>query len=284
MNSYAQEIIQGFRHISNREKIQTAINNYFQNHLVSSYLDDHLDDSMEHFVHIIQQELRQSDPMPGMKMRDVLNCFTTQFINGRLVFIKQHVVPQEQLPYVVTDGCATSRNNLQHYQQSTNDILNTWLNPSRSIALRSDTAADTTYNRYSSENCAQMSTGIAFSDQRALGTQNHVEQYHNTAYKNALNQTDRPHENFAFGVSNDITDKRLLDRRTFRSEGGVENAIPLRETRLYRRNMDRDISEGLHNEERSGLLYGYDMSTINARVDRRNEAKKAFVGDNQRYC
>lgn len=163
-----------------------------------------------------------------------------------------------------------------------NDILKTWLHsPGRGVELREDTQGDISdgrngINPYYSAHDNHLSTGIVFCDQRSLGTQNHVEQYVNTFYKQALNK-GFSHESTPFGVSTPASDRRLLERRSFRrNEAGVENGIPRYESRLQNRYLERNIDEGLHNAEKGYKLHGHDLATLYGRVDHKNNTRALY--------
>lgn len=282
-NTAYREISLGFRHSENVKKIYSSLSNHFHNPLVDSYLNDHLNGAVVNYAKTIEEELNGSDAIPGITMRDQMNCFTNQFINQQIGFITTHVVgDSDPLSYSVTDGVATSRNNINHYQKSTNDILDSWRSgPQKQITLRGDSdALPTIYGIYN-DDLSTMHTGVRFCDQSAMGTANHVEQFENSFNYHGLNNTDRPHELTAFGVSTPAADARLLSRRIFRSEGGVENAIPIR--RICRRNMDTDISETLRQGEYDGMSRGYDMSTLRQCVDVRNALKNKYLSEQARY-
>lgn len=157
----------------------------------------------------------------------------------------------------------------------------------------------------------------------AIGTNSHVSRYENTSYKLALNtcgpgrtsplvkresvrwepagrRTGPPLEGFAsrdqracgshydtpFGVSTPAADARLLSRRVFRED----NRIPVREQKLYRRNLDRDIDESLAGEERGCMPRGFDMKPLYTRATaysitrpRPENKMNLFVGDHSAY-
>lgn len=121
-----------------------------------------------------------------------------------------------------------------------------------------------------------LNTGITFSDQRDLNTSNHVVQYENAAYKAILNGRNDNHTAYALGVSNITTDSRLLQRNIFRRANGVENGIDHRESRLYARNLDTDITEGLRGAEHGYKQRGYDMSGLVQKTNHINTARERY--------
>jgi len=74
----------------------------------------------------------------------------------------------------------------------------------------------------------------------------------------------------AIGVSTPKSDARLFSRHVFRkNEAGVENGIPRREARLYRRRIERNIDEALSATEYGYSVRKHDMSDLYARVDKK---------------
>ncbi len=289
MNRYANEIVLRFISQPNRTYLYRRLSGHFNDSKVHRFLEDHLNGNVDVFAGVIERELGMSDPMAGTTVFDQVVCFNNQFIGTQIAFINTHVLrSDERAPmYVLKDGLPTSRHGLQHHTSSPNFILQSWRsNPGRAVQAREDLAGDINmdpshpgvpYNPYYGQRDNLLSTGLVVCDQSRLGTQNHVEQYENTFYKQMLNAGSAAHESTAFGVSTPGADARLLDRRSFRTnEAGVENGIPRYEARLQRRNIDRDISEGLHNAERDCMVHGYDMSTARARVDHKNVAAARY--------
>ncbi len=272
MNQYARRVIDEFTSRENLSDIKSKISGYFNNTKVNRFLNEYFIVNVKHFVQVIEQELNVSDLMPGLTIYDQLVGFNNQFIASRINFIQTHVIGDDHVPmYSVSDGMPTSRSSLHKHQQRPNDILNSWLtNSGRGIQSRDDPSG-LNNNLYQN---GGISTGIAFCDQDHLGTQNHVEFYENTSYKQALNKRipSLEHEETAFGVDTPAANARLLSRRIFRqNEAGVENGIARYESRLYNRHLERDIDEGLHNAEKGCMLQRNDMSSLYARVDHKNK-------------
>lgn len=70
-----------------------------------------------------------------------------------------------------------------------------------------------------------------------------------------------------FGQAGDDSNARLLSQRTFRTENGIENGIPLHRLSTLRRFVDKDsASESMRSERVQGSR-GYDMSGIRNRAD-----------------
>ncbi len=253
------------------------------------YLRDNFDKNLAHYVKRVERELDMSDPMPGVTVEDQINCFNRQFITEMLDFITVRVLQNEEAPaYMVSDGLPTSRRGRAHHSMPANSILDTWrANPGRGVAAREDCAGDhgvaaplagsRPTNPFYGAGDNHMMTGIMFCDQSNLGMQNHINQYENTLYKCALNDNCETHYAAPFGVSTPWTDARLLSRRTFRSnESGVENAVPNYEARLYRRNFERDIGEGLRNAEKGCMVLGHDMTSLNRRLEHKKHVRALF--------
>jgi hypothetical protein len=288
MNRYARAICEEFGSNENMQYLSESIAAQFNHHhKVMRFLRASLRDQVDNFIDVIEQELSLSEPLPGVTIIDQLHCFNNQFIGGRCHFIRAHVLMNdEKMPmYVVSDNLPTSRRGLKHHQQAPNDILRTWLgNSGRGVNVREDCAGDITgsssgRNPYYGPGDNHLTTGIMFCDQSSIGTQNHVEQYENTSYKQALNR-GYSHESTPFGVSTLASDARLLQRTIFRrDETGVENGIPRYERRLYNRNLERDIGEGLRNAEKDYMLHGHDMTSINRRLAHKQSARVQYMAE-----
>lgn len=278
MNRFAKSVIGIFTSRKNISDIKNALNQHYRNELVSNYLDECFEVSIEHFVEVIEQELLTADPMPGTVIHDHVISFNRQFIKSQLNFIDAHVVAKsDQIPlYEIDDGLPTSRRDPKFYQKSADRILESWRsNSGRGVQAREDDAGNVhSNNPYHGKDNAI--TGITFCDQSEIGTQQHYDQFE-TAQMRALNRHRLPHEETIFGVSTPAADARLLSRRIFRkNEAGVENGIPRYATRLHNRYVDRDITEGLAGggRERGYKLHGHDMRSLYARIDYKNK-----VGD-----
>ncbi|SME65043.1 Hypothetical protein FSTVST1_346 [Faustovirus ST1] len=129
-------------------------------------------------------------------------------------------------------------------------------------------------------------TGVDFYDYENLGENPQYDMLLNSTDVIHLNDRTQPLYAGGFGRNNPAEDLRLAKRQIFRkNEAGVENGIPRYESRLYKRNLDRDISENLRGYERDfgGGTRGYDMTDLYKRVDQRRqihtEYDSTFVQD-----
>jgi len=252
---------------------------HFMDERVVSYLNDHLVDNMRHFSQRIDQEMSVSDPLPGVTMVDQVMAYNNQFAGGLVGFIQDHVITEHNpTRFTIGDDLPTSRFGVMHHSKSPNDILRTWKgNSGRGVQARDDPSglhgdAYGGHGTYAGLGDNHYVTGITFCDQSAYGTQNHVEMYENTAYKQALNKPYMSHESTLFGTSTPESDARLLSRRIFRGD----NEIPTYERRLYRRPLEKDIDEGLRGGERGCMLSGHDTSSLRRRVDHKNASRERW--------
>jgi len=272
MNNYSRAIITQFLDIGNYHYLFDALSKKYDDKRVDKHLDTNLYSSMKNYTSVIQSDLQTSRPLPGMTIDDQIRGFDYQFFLIQTDYIQEYVLHQQKIPiYTVTDGLPTST----HQHCSADDMLKSWLhNPGRNVQAREDQSGDL-YKR----DIDGAHSGITFCDQSHLGTQNHVDMYENTLYKRALNTAG--YENTAFGVSTIASDNRLLGRSTFRkNEAGVENGIPRYETRLQKRNLERNVSEGLRDggQERGNIILGHDMESLYRRVDYKNNVRDRYRG------
>ena len=302
MNRHARSVINEFSSPENKELLFGVLNSHFKRPIVFRFLRDTLNDSITHRIHKIEQDMYMSDPLPSTTILDQVNCFNNEFIRDRIDYIKSHVAIEEADKYMVKDDLPTSRRGVGHYQKDPNQILQTWrANSGRGVQARDDPQNIHMQNTFNGQGDNHMATGIVFCDQSGLGTSHHVSQLLDNSYIVALNK-DVDHTNTPFGTSTPASDARLLSRRTFRNnEAGVENGVPRYEARLYKRNIDRDVTEGLRTSERDYQIHGYDMRELYDRIDYKNKTKakfeappckassKLFLGahsgiDEMRYC
>ncbi len=97
-------------------------------------------------------------------------------------------------------------------------------------------------------------------------------------YVHQVNRGFGDYTKTAFGTSTPESDKRLLERRTFRSAwADKENGIPRYEQWLYRRHVDRDVAENMRPIEFDYQQRGHDMTSLHARIDHKNRNKFAQV-------
>ena len=87
MNNYARKITLVLRSKENKYLLFNNISNLYNTQIVSQYLIEHLDSSVDHFTDAIEQELSMSDPMPGITAADQITCFNNQFIKNYTDFI-----------------------------------------------------------------------------------------------------------------------------------------------------------------------------------------------------
>lgn len=309
MNRYARELVGRFTAASNQKYLKTTIQEYFdRNHpgvtdRVRMYVRNHFEDSVWHAATKNEQELRMSDPIPGVSIVSQVQCMNNAFIRDCIDFIKTHIIASAETPdvYTVTDGIPTSRHGQGWSKLTANQLLESWkYNANHPIRARDDPAGELGvgactgayvgypdnpepfvggnhvggphnghYGMHEGGLSATTSSGITFCDQDNIGTSNHMMMYEDTTYKNTLNR-EVSYANTPFGVSNPMADQRLMERRTFRSAfavGGVENGISRYEARLQRRHIDRDPSEGFRGESRDCHVRGYDMQSLYDRAD-----------------
>jgi hypothetical protein len=281
MNRFTRDIIYVFGSGENRKYLYRTLVEYFHERRVTLFVNDHIDNLVDNFIHRIERESMMSDPIPGITVEDQIECYNCQFIIDRIEYIRNHVlsnsdnVPDE---YTITDGMPTSRFGAAHHVQSADRQLQTWFyNSGRGVQGREDSHGDNNDNQYWGRGDRHLATGITFCDQSDVNTSNHVTQLLGTSYMLALNNDPQPHTNDAFGNATPASDARLLQRRIFRSnEAGVENGIPRYESRLYKRNLDRDVKEAMQGRERDCVVLGHDMSSLRCRVDHKQIVKKKY--------
>jgi hypothetical protein len=265
MNRYANTILLGFTSAYNRKQLHTTLDEYFHNSTVSRFLSDNIDQFITNYAKTVELELKLSDPIDGLTVYDQVSYYNNEFIENTAKFIHDHIGEGVQLlQYRVGDGNKLSRYSYSH--KNANTILDSWRkSPARQMEYREDPQGDNCDNNNSSYD-----NTVLFCDQSALGTSNHIDSLLSGKYIMALNSTTQSHETTPFGVSTRNSDARLLSRRTFRNnERGVENAIPCYEARLYRRNIDRDISESLRTREHGcRIAASYNMKPVYQRMRR----------------
>jgi hypothetical protein len=278
MNRYARDIVYVFGGTQNRKFLAEQLRNFFKNHTVSAFVNEHIHNLVDNFIKSIEEELSVSDPLPGVTVEDQVECFNCQFISDRISYIREHVLSPTPDKYTVSDGMPTSRFGARHHAASADRQLQTWaMNSGRGVQGREDSHGDDSTSTYWGRGDHHMATGIDFCDQSELNTSNHVTQLLGTSYIQGLNRDAQPHTNIAFGNATPASDARLLTRRTFRSnEAGVENGIPRYESRLYVRSHDRDASEALQGRERDCMIHGHDMESLLARVEHKQIVRDKY--------
>jgi hypothetical protein len=213
-----------------------------------------------------------------------------RFLSECSLFLRDHVIAalyggERPYSYSLCDGAAAARDTTGI---CTNEILQQWRGDSgRRMQMREDNIdlyEDGGANRGMPSGGLLRSrrANVTFDNNDELGYQRHLEQFE-TSYMRNLNKS-RGHESTAFGVSTEAADSRLLDRKVFRSEGGVEGGIPMREVRLGRRSR---VDHGTFTEslraggEKGFMLSRYDMGPLVRRVDGRK--KQSTHSEEARY-
>src|SRR5271170_1859400 len=149
MNNYARKIILILRSKENKYMLFNNLSKTYNMPIVSQYLVEHLDNSVNHFVDSVEQELSMSDPMPGITAADQITCFNNQFIKNYVDFINAHVIgcgdtlKNPAFAYTINDLHPTSRHNIRHYEKNSNQILDSWrVDSGRGIQMREDPSGD----------------------------------------------------------------------------------------------------------------------------------------------
>jgi len=291
MNDFTEKVIEKFSSDKNCKFLYNRIKDYFLNspetchdakNKVAAFLRDNFKKNAVHFIERIKEEMLMSDPLTGVSYLEQVKCLNTEFIIDRIEFIKENVLEKTVQSFRVDDQHATFRNNNQ-LSMTPDCLLNKWKNSSgRNIQLREDRGGDnSTYGQRQKYSQSALTSGIEFCDQSSLNTQNHVDQFY-TSYMGGLNGDPNSYENTPFGVSTPASDARLLSRRIFRNnEDGVENGIPNYEKRLYNRNLEKDIGEGLQSSEIDNFHYKHDVSSLHERIDHKNKIRKKIYNN---YC
>lgn len=277
MNRFTRSVLKKFQSASNQEYLRSELVGKFNDPQVFKYVEGNMDDMVGHFAHKYEIEMFNSDPLDGMGIDDQIYILNCQFLEDRVHFIKSQVLGEYEIPemYVLHDGGpVTSRNGLAHFQQRADNILDSWrVNSGVGMTTRSDVQADTYATNpfyYSSDD---MYTGVKICDQKNLGVNQHMEALYNDTNFKLLNTGKL--WGGAFGDGSKESNEKLLSRRIFRSEGGVDNGIPLRRLSIQRRHIDRNVDEGLEGREYDCLVRGYDMNTLYKRVDERRKYDQA---------
>jgi hypothetical protein len=262
------------------------LNNYFRDTRVAKYLDENLLTTVTHAADRYSRELSVSDPLPGITIYQTVSEYINQFINENISYIKVYVIGDEGADpnpiYVVSDNLPTSRASCrEHLKKSPNEVLADWnRNASSALTTRDDSQAvrGNCRDDYLASTGDALKSGIVFSDQRELGVNQYYDGLFNAAFK-ALNRG--PISGGVFGDWSREADEKLLNRRIFRNEAGVENGIPFYNKKVCVRNYERDISENLRAGEYDYKQYGLDMGNLYARVDQRQKAK---YSNKSQYC
>jgi hypothetical protein len=240
---------------------------------VSDFLNNNLQGHLDRYAKRISRELMNADPLPGSSCTDEIKCYNEQFLREMSNYIHDHVLVSAPNYYSVNDGLPISGN---HAAKAPDQLLQEWTRNARSnLTYREDPSADLYQH-------AGAGAVVTFYDQSAVNLNQHIGMYENTSAKYALNRDYQAHTSTPFGVSNYAADSRLLSRvgSIFRrNEDGIPNGIPNYEARLYRRNTDRDIREGLKGggESLGCMQRGYDMTDINARISMQQQTRSLYT-------
>jgi len=234
--------------------------------IVKTHINTHLRPQLDHYLRRVEQELFMSDPLPGISARYEIRMLLDKFINEQIRFISSgDACP---VVYGVGDDHMLSTQRVSP-GVTADSMLSRWKDtPAKSVQLREDQAGDTYRSNYTSHG----DSAIIFCDQSSIGVNSHYSRYENRQMYVDLNATPREHERFIVGESNTASDGRLLDRRIFRNG----NNISQYEHRLHRRNVDRDIDEGLSGDSRGAIQYSHDMSQLYTAVDEKTKQRHQF--------
>lgn len=261
---FADKVIHLFLGGENHDNLKKSLINRYRCREVVKFLDDNLRDQMKNYGAKYKREMSTSDMIDGLTMGEILDIINTDFLRYLCSYIQDYVYVEPELEYTLSDGMPTGRG---HDNRPTEEIIKEWsTKASRDITYRDDRDDHSNYNF--------ASRGSQYTDIEVCNTENMND--------NTLIDQIYGHKNFkrlneprlwegAFGHSTSESDARLLSRRIFRNEGGVENGIPKRQQYTHHRNVDR-TSEGLRPSEREYINNGFDMSSLRGRVSERRHA------------
>jgi hypothetical protein len=269
MNRYNRAIIAEFTSGENREFIKTSLVNYFNNPKVFKYVNDNVDDMINHFTEKTERDMMLSDPIGKKSIYEQVVMLNRIFLSSAVNGIKTECYEEAVPKFGVSDGVATSRHSVDHFQKSSDDILDTWRANRKSapMHIRDDNHGDEGQGMNNLYYNGGLQTGVIFCDQSDLNTSQHVDRLLNTQYVKGLNGPVL--YNGYLGDGSAETDAKLLQRRVFRNGHGTktENGLNTYELRLQRRNLDRDLKESLAAYEKDFILQKHDMESLHNRVD-----------------
>lgn len=260
---------------------------------LQAYLQDNLTASMRSYTVIIEDELDSVDMLDDAGSANILRRYNNNFVRDQSRYIAAFVLHNDHSGVAKqTDGAIKSqfiktnpdvddgkntgwdksnismRNPSQYAYQdhkgvSADDLLKRWDLQTKTRSggqFRDDSQGDIApadgYRHAARE------VEVEYYDYSDMNTSHAYETFINDPVMIAMNKTDRPHELKRFGSSDIANDARLLGRSIGRkNERGEEHGIPYYERRLYRRNYERDIEEGLGSSAQYDChIRGYDMS------------------------
>lgn len=268
MNRYVQSLVAHLRKDSNVNMVTGVIKDHFKNPKVDSYIRDNFPGSFHRFCNKIERELMDSEPLPGSNFTDELAVVNQRLVDEQVKIIRDFIAPVPVARFEINDGRPTTRLGTG---KSADEMLKDWQYARRQPQFRDDkNSVGTVHHDLGGTEV----TGVTFCDQSDVGLQNHIDMYENTSTKLALNKY-LPHEAVPFGVSTPESDARLLSRRIFRSEGGVENGIPARQRWLHNRHTDRELDESFY-QETGHQVRGFDMAPTYARVGQIQRDRRSY--------
>lgn len=277
MNKNNQFVLAEFRSKENVGYLAARLSDHFDDEEIHKFIYANIKDMVGHFALTMEKELMMSEPLVSTSIYDQVMCYDNQFLMDRIAYIRTYVLKEQEKPdlFVVRDGGPTSRYGERWHQRSADNILDMWKNnPTKGVMMREDSHADVNAEQNQYYN-GGLKTGIAFCDQSELGTSRHVDAFFNQTM-NLLNGPAPLHDG-GFGRNSVAEDKRLMQRRVFRSnEAGVENGVPVYEQRLYRRNLERDVRESLPSYEKGCTVYKHDMTSLFKRIDEKNKYARRY--------
>lgn len=288
MNEFSRRIISAFQSSENLATLDGTIRNrYGANESVAALLPMWV----RAYVGVIESEIKMSTFITHDVPANIA-VFNDQFISDHEHLIASHApvmfgVCEDQagrapLASSWAPGRATreSADAFSHARESADDMLERWkTNSGYKVGIRDDHQGDDVY-RDSRRAIRDVNPELTFCDQSEVGRNRHVDMLSEGLYWQTLNGPNCPGKRMDPGLCSGgyigdntvATDRSLLDRRIFNTEGGRENGIHRRQKMLHRRNIERDISESLSGRERGCIAYNNQQSALIERVQylRRN--------------
>lgn len=255
----------------NKAYLLSSMNKVFEDHEDQlKIISNNFDDFFKSAVRKTYAEASTSDPVPWMTEERQLSAYNQNFIRDLSGFL---VSLNKQTPMSFSLSESGAESSVATYDETPDELLAKWRKkPINARSVREDPAIDFGFDGKEGNTSGGFAPTIDFCDQDSDNMQQHLA-WLQGGYRGKFNKQGSATD--FVGSGTEASNNRLLSRRIFRTEGGIENGIPRRQ--IKRRYYERDQKESFSGIEREAPIRGYNMTSLRNLVDAKNAHKKCNV-------
>jgi len=309
MSKYSNKIVDEFRSEKNRRQLMGKISSVIRPLSPEiKLIAKNFDSLLSGFVETIRNEWKSMKPSSGVSVDMVLDCYNKRFIKFALEFAgmnEKKTMPE--INFELLDGEPTTRTENLYKIGNPSLLLGNWRkNISHLMSVRDDSGAIAAEPKYRGpnapnppENQYYFGTDLGVSGPQfifgdtnkgsideEIADHNIGREMYLTGSANLLNivPPKDAYLNEPFGVENPVLDKHLMENNLAFNIHSKKCSIPFWQRSLVARNYDRHIGDDIAATEYGYRQYGYNMSSLYDKVNKKLRYKMVNCGANKSDC